>query len=49
MSVSIQESYDYCRNVARKRAKNFYYSFADNVFAFLCLSFEDGENQVLFA
>ncbi len=25
--ISVRESYDYCRAVARKRAKNFYYSF----------------------
>lgn len=25
--VSVAESYRYCRNIARKRAKNFYYSF----------------------
>src|SRR4030081_2604396 len=24
---SLQESYAYCRDIARKRAKNFYYSF----------------------
>ena len=24
---AIEESYDYCRHVARSRAKNFYYSF----------------------
>lgn len=27
MSVSLAESYDYCRKIARSRAKNFYYSF----------------------
>lgn len=26
-TVSVEESYLYCRNVARRRAKNFYYSF----------------------
>jgi phytoene synthase len=27
MAVSLEESYEYCRKVARSRAKNFYYSF----------------------
>ncbi len=27
MSISLEESYSYCRQVARTRAKNFYYSF----------------------
>lgn len=27
MSISLEESYTYCREVARARAKNFYYSF----------------------
>lgn len=27
MNTSIEQSYDYCRRIARSRAKNFYYSF----------------------
>jgi len=27
MRVTLEESYDYCRRVARSRARNFYYSF----------------------
>ncbi len=27
MSISLEESYSYCRRVARRRARNFYYSF----------------------
>jgi phytoene synthase len=27
MAVSLEESYEYCRKIARARAKNFYYSF----------------------
>lgn len=27
MAVSLEESYEYCRKIARSRAKNFYYSF----------------------
>jgi phytoene synthase len=27
MSVSLQDSYSYCRHLARRRARNFYYSF----------------------
>ena len=26
-TVSVSDSYRYCRQIARKRAKNFYYSF----------------------
>jgi phytoene synthase len=27
MAIPLEESYRYCRGIARRRAKNFYYSF----------------------